>query len=544
MTTAPAALIVRNGRVWSAGRVHPEADAVAVGEGRVVALGRADALEPLRGPATRVIDACGATVTPGLIDAHVHLLAWARSMDEVDLRPAASAADASRRVGAHAVRQRGTGTIVGRGWDEDPWPEPPHRRWLDSVCPDRPVLLHSHDFHTLWVNGEALRRAGVGRSTRDPDGGRIERDAAGEPTGVLRENAVRLLQGLEPPEDDAADLARLRRAAAALLERGVTGIHDFEGPRAHRLLHAMTRDPASRLRVLMHLAHAGLEAALGLGLESGTGDEWFCIGGVKLFSDGALGSRTAALLEPYEGTTQTGMDLIPPGELNDLVARATAGGLAVAVHAIGDRAVRHTLNAFEAAGPSRARPALPSRLEHAQLVHPDDLGRFAALGLSVSMQPSHAVSDIGLAERWWRGRLALAYPWRALLDRKARLAFGSDAPVEPPDPALGLHGAVTRERVDGTPAGGWIPAQRITLDEALSAYTEGAAGLAANRLGPGLLAPGAPADLVVWDADLHALPPSRLHSAGARLTVQAGQVVFDAESAPRGSAAGMLEVAP
>jgi predicted amidohydrolase YtcJ len=539
-----AEFVIRNARVWTSGRLLPGADSVAVGAGRVLAVGAFAALQALADRETRVLDAQGSTLTPGLVDAHVHLLAWGRSLDELSLASATSVEDAARRLASHAATVPGATPLHGRGWDDNAWERRPHRSALDAVCPGRPVLLHSHDFHSLWVNGAALARAGITRATPDPEGGRIERDANGDPTGILREHAVRLVSALEPAADEAADLAALQRAARRLLALGVTGVHDFEGAYAQRLLRAMVRARGDRVRVLMHLAHEGLEPALALGLESGVGDEWFRIGAVKLFSDGALGSRTASLLEPYDGSDDSGLDLIAPAELKRLVARASHGGLAVAVHAIGDRAVRHTLDACEAAGADLARPALPPRIEHAQLVHADDRARFAALGVAASMQPSHAVSDIDNAERAWSRRLEGAYPWRALLERGTLLAFGSDAPVETPDPSAGLHAAVARTRADGTPLGGWLPAQRLTLDEALSAYTEGPARLAGTDARSGRIAPGADADLVLWRDDLHALDPANLHAARPRLTVLAGRVVHETDSAPRsGERADREEVA-
>ena len=518
-----ADLLVTHARPWSDGAPLAAADAVAVAGERVLAVGRASELEALAGPRTVRLDAGGGTVTPGLCDAHIHLVAWARSLSEVALGGAATRAAALARVGAFLAAHPGDGPVVGRGWDANPWDEPPDRAALDAATGERPVLLHSRDYHALWVNSAALRAAGVTRATPDPDGGRIERDAAGEPSGVVREHAVRLFAPLEAAAGAGDDLALVREAAGLLHRCGVTSVHDFEGPEAQRTLRALARGGA--LRVLMHLPHAALDHALATGIESGTGDDWFRIGALKLFADGTLGSRTAALLEPYDGTGAAGMDLLPTAELRATVTRALAGGLSVAFHAIGDRAVRVSLDAFEAAGEARARVTLPPRIEHVQLLDPADRPRFARLGVAASMQPQHCVSDMELVRRWWGARAERSYPWRSLLESGALLAFGSDAPVEPPRPALGLHAAVTRQRPDGTPAAGFVPSQRITLDQALDACTRGAARLAgAERLGR--IAPGAAADLVAWDVDLHALPPARLHQAAPRWTVLAGEVVY------------------
>jgi hypothetical protein len=283
--------------------------------------------------------------------------------------------------------------------------------------------------------------------------------------------------------------------------------------------------------------HSGLDRALALGVESGRGDPSFRTGAVKLFADGTLGSRTAALLEPYDGAADCGMELLAPAALAREVARALAGGLAVAIHAIGDRACRTALDAFEAARDRLHRPALPSRLEHLQLVDDRDLPRLARLGITASVQPAHCTSDLDLVERWWSTRKARAYPYRSLADSGALMAFGSDAPVETVDPMCWIHAAVTRQRPGGHPPGGFVPAQLLTLDASLAYCTEGAARLSGSSLELGRLAPGFLADLVVWNRDLHGLPPDRLLEVKPVATVLAGEVVYrESEAAAAGSA--------
>jgi predicted amidohydrolase YtcJ len=528
-----ADLLLVNARPWSDGAPIQGCDAIAIAAGRILALGRARELDAAAGPGTRRIDVRGATVTPGCTDAHIHLASWACARAELTV-PAAPRDAVLRAVARWIAEHPGDDVVVGRGWLDAAWNEPPERAALDAVTGERPVLLDAHDDHTLWVNSAALARAGVGRDTPDPPGGGLERDAAGEPNGIVREHATRLFRALRPRRGPEHQLEALRRAVVALHAEGVTAIHDFEGPDEQRLLHALT-DTTPRVRVLMHLAHAGLEGALALGLESGLGDDCFRVGAVKLFADGTLGSRTAALLHPYDGTSETGWDLIDPAELRSLVARALNGRLAVAIHAIGDRAVRSALDAFEAAGPARGAPRLPSRIEHVQLLDDGDRPRFAALGIVASMQPIHCTSDLELAARHWNSRLARAYPWRALLQSGARLAFGSDAPIERPSVAAGLHAAVTRQRGDGTPRGGFVPEQRITLDDALTAYTEAPARMAGTWPRLGRLAPGALADLVVWDQDLHRLPVAELAGAKPAFTILDGEIVFAAERRPAAS---------
>ncbi|MEK7330929.1 MAG: amidohydrolase [Candidatus Eisenbacteria bacterium] len=522
-----ADLLIVDARPWSDGAALPEADAIAVADGRVLAVGRAADLSPLAGPQTRRLDAGGGTVTPALVDAHIHLVAWARSRGALELFDCRSRAEALARVAGFLADHPATATVVGRGWDANLWSEVPDRAALDAVTGARPVLLHSKDFHSLWVNSVALARAGVTRDTPDPPGGRLERDGAGEPNGVAREHAVRLFTALAPPEGLAADLARVRDAVRALHAEGITAVHDFEGADEHRVLRALTRGDGPCVRVLMHLAHAGLDHALALGLASGTGGDRFRVGALKLFADGTLGSQTAALLEAYEGSADRGLELIPPAELTALVARATAGSLAVAIHAIGDRAVRSSLDAIAAAGPAARASALPPRIEHVQLLDPADLPRFAALGVVASMQPSHCTSDIDNAHRHWGRRVDRSYPWRSLLGSGARLAFGSDAPVEAPATAHGLHSAVTRQRTDGTPVAGFVPAERLDLDAALTAYTEGPARASGAWPRLGRIAPGAIADLALWSTDLHRAAPPELSGVQVTATVMEGEVVFE-----------------
>ncbi len=530
-----ADLLITHARLWSGGALLAGADAVATAGGRMLALGPTTALEDLAGPATRRMDAAGGTVTPGLWDAHLHLVAWARARSELRLEGLRTRHAVLEALAGHCARLPGTAPVIGRGWAADEWEAPPEWAVLDAVAPGRIVLLHGKDYHALWVNGAALERAGVTRATPDPPGGRIERLASGEPSGVIRERAVRLFDSLLPQPSRSDDLERSATAARSLLAEGVTAVHDFEGEHEAAVLRALGGGGGPRVRVLMHVPGTGLDRALAEGIRSGAGDEWFRWGALKLFADGTLGSRTAAMIEPYDGTGERGLDLLPRNELVVLARRARAGGLSVAVHAIGDRAVRHALDAFAAAGEGAGPPAaLPPRIEHAQLVHPEDLPRFAALRVWASMQPLHCTSDAPLVERWWKTRAAWSYPWRALLDHGARLAFGSDAPVEEPRVAEGLHAAVTRERRDA-PGAPFVPAQRVTLDQALTAFTEGPARLAGLWPQLGRLAPGAAADLVVWSEDLHRIPPARLHQARPLLTVIGGEVAY--ERAVGGSAA-------
>ena len=525
-----APLLIVNGRPWSGRSL--EGDAVLVHDGRIVAVGPRPQLRDERG-VQQVIDAHGGTITPGLVDAHVHLVPWARARKQVDLHGCSSRDEALERVraalaadklSARAAEPQGEALpMVGRGWDDAGWSAAPLAAALDALAPGRPVLLHRHDFHALWVNTAALRAAGVSSATQDPPAGRFERGPGGEPNGLVRENAVRVFAALEERAAPALDDALLDDAAAALHAEGITAIHDFQRNQADwersRALAARRR-----LRVLQHVGPEQVAGARGFGLRGGDGDDWFRTGALKLFADGTLGSRTAAMLEPWADTPGRGMPVHTPEELADLVGQAAAAGFSVAIHAIGDAAVRHALDAIESHRSALARLPLPARIEHVQLLHGQDLPRFAALGVAASMQPQHATTDAPVAKRAWGARCALAYPWRALLASGALLAFGSDAPVEPPCARLGLAAAIERIGADGE---AFEPGQRLTLDETLLAYTGSACALAAGALGGGRLEPGAPADLVVWDRDLHRAAPGALAQARPRFTALAGEIVYD-----------------
>jgi predicted amidohydrolase YtcJ len=356
----------------------------------------------------------------------------------------------------------------------------------------------------------------------------FERDASGEPNGVAREHAVQAFAPLEDAAAPAIDAALLDDAARALYAQGITSVHDYQ--RNHDDWKRM-RALAGRglLRVLQQIGPEQLRSHASLGLIAAAGDERFRTGSLKLFADGTLGSRTAEMLEPYGDAPGTGMALTPPGELAAETARAAAAGFSVAIHAIGDAAVRHALDAIAAHRAALAALPLPPRIEHAQLVHPDDLPRFALLGVAASMQPQHFTTDAAVARRAWGARCRHAYPWRALLESGVTLAFGSDAPVEPPLARLGLASATARLTGDGLPL---EPAQAVPLDAALRAYTSGPARLAAGGLGRGVLEPGEPADLVVWDRDLHGEAPGALAAARPRWTVLAGEIVYESAREP------------
>jgi predicted amidohydrolase YtcJ len=375
------------------------------------------------------------------------------------------------------------------------------------VAPHNPVFLTHKSGHAAWVNSRALDLAGIDASTPDPPGGRLVRDASGAPTGILLEDTVHLVSQHVPEPAPDEVLAALRAAFERAWRLGLTGIHDCDTRDAFVAFQRLHQASELGLRVHKHVPSELLDEAIGVGLRSGLGDDWLRVGHVKIFADGALGPRTAWMLEPFEGQPDNyGIPIHEPEALQALVRRAVENGFACAVHAIGDRANRAVLDALERVASGGER--LPHRIEHVQVLHADDVPRLAQLGVVASMQPVHATQDADMADRYWGQRAALSYAWKSLLERGTTLAFGSDSPVEDLSPFVGLYAAVTRRQpplsspLEGGTEGGWYPEQRLTVDEAVRAYTLGAAHAAgaAERLGS--LSPGKLADLVVLDRDI------------------------------------------
>jgi predicted amidohydrolase YtcJ len=435
-------------------------------------------------------------------------------------------------VGERAtLRQATPGTwITGRGWNHNAWGgDLPTAADLDRVAPDHPVVLEAKSGHAMWANSRAMERAGITASTPDPSGGQIVREVHGQPTGILLEGAMNLIRQVRPtptPEE----LAEMMHAAFPLAQRaGLTGIHDFDGTVAFAAFQILKQRGQLGLRVVKSIPREKLSQVIDLGLRSGFGGDWLSIGPVKMFADGALGPQTASMLEPYEGTNNLGIVTLSEAEMTDNVRRANAAGLSCAIHAIGDRACRTVLDVYEEVAPVRG--ALRNRIEHVQLLHPQDYQRLGKLGVIASMQPTHATSDMPMADKYWGKRNAGAYTWRTQLNAGAALAFGSDCPVEKIDPLLGIHAAVTRRRADGSPGpDGWFPGQRLTVEEAVRAFTWGAAYAAGKENRLGSITPGKLADFTVLDRDIFEIEPMEILNTGVDATIIGGQFVWRAEN--------------
>ncbi|GAB2732485.1 amidohydrolase [Sinomonas soli] len=505
---------------------HPAVEALLVEDGLIVAAGTVAAMRERAPRGTEEVSFGGGTAVPGFADAHIHTASLARAMHQVDLHAATSLEEALERLRPVVAEPASTGWIFGGWWDSNRWSVPvqPDRRSLDSVCGDRPAALTSADGHTVWCNTAALRRLGIDATTPDPVGGEYVRDPHGDPSGILRESAVYQIRDLEAREGAATLADQLAAAQEHLLAAGITSVHDIDGPDALAAFEQLRSEGRLSLRVHKLLLADGLDAAIAQGIRTGDGDEWISTGAVKIFADGAAGSHTCHMSEHFPGDEQDfGMEVTPYPELVDLVRTASEAGLAVAVHAIGDRANQLVLDALAANLGVSARHGIRHRIEHAQFLRREDVARVAELGVVASMQPQHCPADYPLRSLL-AGRDLAAYAWRSLLDAGAVLAFGSDAPVEEPRPLLGLHAAITRMTPAGEPSGGWDPHERITAEEALHAYTVGTAYASGEEDLKGRLAPGMLADFAVLDTDPFACTPDALPEAKVTATVVGGQV--------------------
>jgi predicted amidohydrolase YtcJ len=431
--------------------------------------------------------------------------------------------------------------IMGQGWVSLGWPEGrlPSRYDLDQAAPDQPVLLYHASLHLAVVNSQALAFAGITAETPDPPQGVIDRDADGNPTGVLRDLAMNLVTEVMPPPDEAEAAEAFKEGFAYFHSLGLTGVHDQrlmgapEGAGAFRIWQRLHATKEIRLRVWMNLIGDRLDEIIGLGLRTGFGDETFRIGHLKFFADGALGTKTAWLLEPYEGTQTYGLPLAPINEIAAAIRKATAAGLAVAVHAIGDRANRELINVFEglASQPVRsltAPPAAPHRIEHLQVICPEDIQRLAKLNVVGSVQPLELTDDIPMTEPSIGARARNAYPFKSLCDAGVALTFNSDCPVCSPNPFWGIHAAVTRQRRDGTPPGGWYPDERVSVGQAVWSFSMGAAVVSGRQSDMGSISPGKLADLVVVDRDIFEMDPGELYQAKPVMTFFDGDLVYQA----------------
>lgn len=486
-------------------------EAVWVRNGLIAAVGTYRALRRRVGRLARLVNLEGHTLTPGFTDAHIHLVTWRRALDEPWLEEQ-TPESVERAVAARLAAAPAQDWILVRGWVPREWPAERRRRaMLDRLAPGQPLLLQAVDGHSVWANGVALARAGITASTPDPTGGRIDRDASGEPTGILVETADRPVRAAVVHGEDPA--STLRRALARARALGITGAHDFDRSATWRAAQDLERKGVLGFRMLLSIPLVALDQALALGLRSGFGTERLRIGPVKMFADGTLGSATALLESPYEGSSDAGIEVTPATALAEGCRRAAEGGLAVAIHAIGDRGVRQALDAIESPLAAGLRYPLPPRVEHVQLARREDLARFRSLGALASVQPIHQVTDRQVARARWGARTERSYPYRSLLAAGAPLLFGSDAPFDRAGPMLAIQAALTRRLANEPASLSYHPEQRLRLAQALRAHLETPHAAAGWRTPLGRIEEGYGADLVRFDQDLWSIPTDSWHQA-------------------------------
>ena len=526
--TTPATLFIAGHALIGPGQTVQTNVGLLVRDGRIVQIGDATAMRSQHDGA-QILDYLSATLLPGLIDAHGHLYGLGLALDTVDLVDTHSFDEVAQRIADRAKSAAANEWILGRGWDQNDWPEPefPTAATLDRSVSDHPVWMKRIDGHAGLANSAALRLAGITRDTPDPEGGRILRDAAGNPSGVFIDGAMALVETHIPAVSFETRKRRVLRAAEAIAANGLTGMHDTgaEG------------DTIRAVRELIDEGRFPIRVQIMVGDDAKLVDEWFARGpligygnrltvrSVKLYGDGALGSRGAAMLAPYSDDPQnTGLLIARPEHIEDIARRGSKAGFQINTHAIGDRGVRTAIDAYERAG---IRPDQRFRIEHFQIAALDDITRAARLGIIASVQPTHATSDMPWAERRVGAeRIRGAYAWRRVLDAGGRLALGSDFPVEAVSPFFGIYSAVTRQDPWGQPPAGWYPDQRLTLREAIRGFTIDAAWAGFDEGNLGTIEAGKFADFTVVDGDFMNVAPAAIHDTRARATIVNGDVVW------------------
>jgi len=539
-------LILINARVYTVNEAQPLAQAVAIRKHRFVAVGSDAEILRLAGTDTTVLDLNGKLILPGICDAHIHFYEWSLSLQEVQLAGTRSKAEMMDRIAERAAQpvegEPAEAWIIGRGWNESRWGETdfPTAADIDATIGfDRPALFWRADMHGAVASTAALRLAGISAETPNPDGGVIDRDEAGNPTGVLRELAIALVADCIPRPSETELEDALINGIRTLHSLGITAIHDQrmkdqdDGPRMLAAYRRLRERSMLKLRVNCNIAAHDLPHLAGLGLRSGFGDDYLRLGHVKLFTDGSLGTRTAWMLEPFERlepdeVENIGVNVTPPTQMAREFRQATELGFPISVHAIGDRANRTVLDIFEELADAGLEPPLPHRIEHVQIIDPIDLPRLAELGITASVQPIHATDDIDTANRFMGARAAHMYNFRSLLDLGTLSVYGSDAPVADVNPYVGMQAAITRQRPERMDQPAWYPDECISIEQAIHGYTKAGPEAAGWQSVIGSIEPGKRADLIVLDRDLLAVAANGI-SADEIASTQVEMTIFDGE---------------
>jgi hypothetical protein len=530
-----ADLVILGGKIYTLEEGDSVVEAVAVRDGRIVFAGSDEGAAGFAGPATVRIRLEGETVLPGLVDAHAHISGLGRALSELNLVGTDSPARIREMVLEREATEEGEGWISGRGWDQNDWAVERFPTWKDlEGTESRPVALRRIDGHAVWLNRKAMEICGISSATPDPEGGAIIRDEKGEPTGILLDNAAELVTSKMPEPTRAERTAWIKKALKEINRNGLVGVHDagVDGRTLEIYRHLAAAGSLSvRVNAMIDPADEGLlESTLARG-PSDEFDHLLVIRSVKLFADGALGSRGAALLEPYsDRPDQRGLLVTPRDELARITEAALDHGFQVCIHAIGDAANRTALDVFEEALEKHPSRDARLRIEHAQVVSPQDVERFARLGVIASMQPTHATSDMDWAEeRLGRERIEGAYAWRKLIRSGATIACGSDFPVEDVNPLKGIYAAVTRKSPEGDPPGGWYPEECMTIQEAVRGFTINAAYAQFAERIRGTIAVGKLGDFTILDRDIFSCPSAEILDARVVYTIVGGRIVYERE---------------
>jgi predicted amidohydrolase YtcJ len=521
--------ILHNGKVYTQVKERTHVSALAILDGRVIACGSDDEILSQFKHHTNITNMEQRTILPGLTDAHIHLSLYALNLLRVDCETNTLQECLDR------VREKGNlippgKWLLGHGWNQNSWGNRfGNKELLDAIDNQHPIYLTAKSLHAGWANSKALQIAGISSATLDPEGGVIQRDTRGEPTGILFESAMDLVDKAIPKPSETDLTSAISHAQDQLNRYGITGIHDFDSMDCFNSLENLLENEQLNLRVIKNIPLGFMDEALQLSIHSGFGDPLLKFGSIKLFADGALGPKTAAMLKPYESTTDDfGMLLLHEDEILEIGKKALAGRLPLAIHAIGDRANREVINALVKLiqlGKTGSNRSIRHRIEHLQVIAPSDLELLRGIGIIASMQPIHMISDQKMADRNWGQRSEFSYAWKSIADTGTILAFGSDAPVESPEPFAAIHAAVTRLPNDFADPRGWYPEQRITLEEALHGYTEGPAFASNQEKFVGKLLEGYFADLIVFEEDPYLVPRQRLPELRTSATMVAGKWV-------------------
>lgn len=526
----PATLVIRDARIWTGAADQPWAEALAIRGERIVAVGKNIEVDSLVGTGTEVVDGPKGLVVPGFIDSHVHMMSSGFELSLVQLRDAQTPAEFSRRIAEFATGMQPNDWLLGGTWDHQNWGgELPHRDWIDELTPETPVMVVRLDGHMVLANSLALKLAGVDEHTPDIEGGEIVRDADGKPTGVLKDNAMELVAKVIPVPSPAQQDQALEQAMNYLAERGVTSVHDmsydWDSLAIYRRAHA---NNALRTRIYANGPIASWQYLAQEIEKNGHGDDWLRIGGLKGFMDGSLGSHTAAFFESFSDSPgDRGFFVTAPEVMQLRALAADAAGLQLIIHAIGDRANASLLDIYDRVREQNGERDRRSRIEHAQHLRVEEIARIADAGIIPSMQPYHAIDDGRWAEEViGADRARYTYAFRSLMDAGVPVAFGSDWSVAPASPILGIHAAVLRQTLDGDHPDGWVPEEKISVEQALVAYTRNGAYASAEEDHKGSLSTGKLADLVILDRDITAIPLEQIRDARVLRTIVGGETVY------------------